>query len=252
MHGRRMLLGALGAVSVGVLAVASSAVAAPSIAMAPNFAAYTGSETATSVSATVTVPTIECSGVSGKKYAGQSIGVHLYSAGLQVTSDVRTYCHGSTAVYSVELANPVAGVEVFTPASMTIHPGDRVQLKVQTSGHGTSASATMNSGGQSQGTASEGPDPLPDAIPYMVMTTVAAGGNGAPIRSGTPPAGNPAIAGPVPSTRVKFTAAKVNRLPLSQVNLLQAVQWVDSGNHPLVTPSALDGAGTAFSFKITA
>jgi plastocyanin len=228
-----------------------SAFAAPSMATAPNYAAYTGTGVAKKVSATVTVPTVDCSGVARGTYAGQSIGVHLSSGGLQVTSDVRAYCHGATAVYTAEQAVPINGGERFSPASITIAPGDKVRLVVSTNAQGTTASAEVSSGGTSQGSGTGGPHLLPNGMPYFVATTISANKNGAPLQIGKPPAGNPVIAGPVASTSVKVTAAKVNGLPLAQLAGLEAVRWVDSGNQPLVTPTAVHANGTGFSLNFT-
>jgi hypothetical protein len=245
---RSVLLSALGTLSVLAAAGIFGAPASADTSTAPNYAGYTSTEFAKRVTATVTVPTVDCSGVAAGTYAGQSYGVQLDSGGLQIAADVRAYCDGTTANYTIEEAVPARGEQRFAPATFTVAPGDTVQLTVWADHQGNHATALTYTNGVGREYGSLSRKHLVDAVPYLVATTIAANAHGAPLLSGRVAAGGPVIAGPVSATDVAFTAAKVNGKPAGQLNPLDMVTWVGPSDEKLVSPTGFNARGTAFTF----
>ncbi len=116
----------------GGLAELSRTSAPPPTVTPDGEASYDSGDTASAVSATTTLPAVNCVGVAKGTFAGQSIGVKLYGSetiGAKTvnpaeSADVRSYCDGTSPVYEPSfVVNDVTNQTIaFDPAALTSAP----------------------------------------------------------------------------------------------------------------------------------
>jgi PKD domain/Lactonase, 7-bladed beta-propeller len=210
-------------------------------------ASYDSNNTASTITATITVPAVSCSANPRGTYAGQGAGLKLYGnetiAGQTVypaeSAEVRTYCDGKTAVYTPEfVVNDVTnGTIVFHRAGITVSPGDPLEFAISATSGGakmqitdvnTKRSASITGPGF---TASDGPD--------IGITSLRGNGHGAPMITGAESAASPSatIPGPVPSSPVVFQDVEVDGQPLSKLAGLYTASWTNTSNQTLASVS---------------
>jgi 6-phosphogluconolactonase (cycloisomerase 2 family)/plastocyanin len=236
--------------SGGLAELARTAAPGPAISN-DGEASYDSGDTASAVSATTTLPAVNCVGNRSGTFAGQAIGAKLYGSetvgGKSVnpaeSAAVREYCDGTTPVYEPSfVVNDVTnGTVTFQPAGITVNPGDQLSFAdtatpsgatLQITDHTTGHSASVTGPGF---TASDGPD--------VFVTSIDGDGHGAPMLSGSVSAATsfPQLAGPVPSTPVVFQNVDFNGKPLTQFPGLYGLDWVSSSNQSLASVSSISG-----------
>jgi hypothetical protein len=220
---RKSLVG----LTVGALAVI--AVLAPS-ALGSRPVAHTGGATwsstspANSISTTVYVSAIDCSGVGSNAYAGQQSGVELFGSDTSNGTPVYpfdfagfySYCHGGTANYSPEFitADRTTGLLTFRPGDLAIAPGDPLQVSIATGG--SQITLTITDLNTHQSDTATGPKLGPST--GWTAGTMPMFGGGAPyinssvllVDNYTPSDGPTTIDGPVPFAPVVFQALTVD------------------------------------------
>ncbi len=217
----------------------------------------TGS-TATSASATVTVPAVSCGSIAAGTYAGQSAGVELFG---QVTigattfypaeaADVRTYCDGSKAEYETSFAvdDETSGTRVFHPAGLTVSPGDPLAISTTATSSGAGMQITdVNTGKTASIT---GPGYAATGGADIGVQPITSNGHGAPMLTGSQSATatTDTIGGPVQSSPVVVQNALVDGQPISSSSTFYGLRWVNSSKTVVATPSAVSGDDFAVDF----
>jgi hypothetical protein len=256
--GRRWMVGAI----VGLIAVA----AVPSVAQAeqnPNDEAELvtkTTETAANYSATstITVPTLNCSGVAAGSYAGQTSFLDIYNGQAteaQVEADVRSYCNGTTATYAPVLVTTDSSDtsdNLLTEPSFPVKAGDKVQLTVKTTA--TSSTATIKDLKSGKHATQTTPDPVANGWTYIGADGISANSSGAPI-TGDIAINNPySVAGPESTTsgqsfaKTKFASTTLQSL--SNAGKLNSFAWETSdGSTVLGQPSSVVGNVFSISYS---
>ena len=229
-----------------------AAQAATRVDSAPNYAAYTGTASASSATAVVRVSTLDCSYTAAGRLAGQGAGVRLTGGGVFAAAEIRTYCAGQTPVFAVEFALPRHGVEVYHSSALTVSPFDSVRLTVQLSAT-TALARAQNVTSHAADHFTSKDTPIHSGVPFFIMTTIPANASGGVLLDGKPTAGNPTIPGPVSTagTSERFTGSNVDGQPLGELAGLRAVWWMDVAHStPLVAVSGLAAGGRRFDFAV--
>jgi len=240
----------------GGLAELSRTLAPPPTISPDNEASYDSGDTASAVSATTTLPAVNCAGVASGTFAGQAIGVKLYGSETIGAStfnpaegaDVRSYCDGTSPVYEASFTvNDVTNQTVtFQQAALTVSPGDRLSFAASATPSGATLEINDLTTGQSASTtgpgfsATDGPD--------VFVTSIDGNGQGGPMLTGSVSAATslPQLAGPVPSASVAFQDVDFNGAPLTQFPGLYGLDWVNSSQQSLASVSSISG-GDAFT-----
>jgi len=188
-------------------------------------ATWSSTDPASSISATVYVSAIDCSGVGSNSYAGQQSGIELFGSDKSNGAPVYpfdfagfySYCHGGTAIYSPQFitANRTTGKLAFKTANFGISPGDPLQVSIATTSTGVTLTITDVNTHQSD--TSTGPKLGPSTGWTAGTMPIFGGAGGAPylntsvllVNNYTPSGGPTTIAGPVPFAPVVFQALTV-------------------------------------------
>lgn len=229
---------------------------------ASNGAFYTSFSEATSISAEVVVPTVDCSGNPAGTTAGQDAEVQLYQAfedgesGME-TADVRAYCNGTTSAYSTEfIVNDVSSEsETYSPAKVAVSPGNLVLLELTAKKAGAKLEIVDES---THKQASEtGAGFVGNDGPQVGVGAPTSNGSGGVMSKGTVADSTTTtpIAGPVPSSAIKFDDVEIDGAPLADFSGLSSTYWTTNGESSgttVATPSAITSGGKDFKVTITA
>jgi hypothetical protein len=189
-------------------------------------ATWSSTSSASSISATVYVSAIDCSGVGSNAYAGQQSGIELFGSDTSNGTPVYpfdfagfySYCHGGTAIYSPQFitANRTTGKLTFKTAGFDIAPGDPLEVSIVPSSSGLTLTITDVNTHQSD--TATGPK-LGPSTGWTAGTMPIFGGTGGEpylntsvllVDNYTPSGGPTTITGPVPFAPVVFQALTVS------------------------------------------
>jgi hypothetical protein len=215
-------------------------------------ASWDSNDPASSISATITVPAVNCASNPRGTVAGQEEGVRLVGSisGGQHTSfpseaaEVLTYCNGKTATYATEfVVDDVSNdTETYESAALPVSPGDPLQMSLSASLAGAGLQMTDVNTGVTKSVAGPGFE----AVNGFDIGTAAipSNGHGAPLVSGSEPdATEPAVLpGPVQALPTVFANATVGDPPLSSAAGLYQEHWT-SGGATVASPGAIASGG---------
>jgi hypothetical protein len=236
----------------GVVEFARTPIATRATTTMGTEASWDSNDPASSISATITVPAVNCASNASGTVAGQQEGVRLIGSvsGGQHTSfpseaaEVLTYCNGKTATYATEFVvdDISSDTETYEPAGLPVSPGDPIDLSLSASLGGAGLQMTDVNTGVTKTVSGPGFE----AVNGFDIGTAAIPGNGhgAPLLSGSEPdaAQVAVLPGPVQALPTVFANATVGDPPLSSAPGLYEVRWT-SGGATVATPGAIGSGG---------
>jgi hypothetical protein len=220
----------------------TAAVAGSRSTSSGNGATITSTTPATSISTTIYVSAVDCTGAATGTDSGQRAGIQLFGSYSNQGSPVYpfdfagyySYCNGGVAVYSPEFltSDPSTGLLSFTPAGFPISPGDPLELSVAVGAAGVTLTITdVNTGQTKTFTA---PDLGPGAGWSAGIMSLFGGPTGSPYLTGSVPlideyteSGGPSpLPGPVPFAPVVFNSLTVDGQSVDSSNPnVSSTQW---------------------------
>ncbi len=218
---------AIGCMVVGV--VVPSGVAAASVVNKSNFAGYLFTNAPTAVTATFTVPSLDCTSVTGQVIIGAGVEGPFGPSGAGfVNADLLAACFGGTAHYSGSFGSGTTGGGTSTPWSFTPVAGDRLAITVATPS-GTSYQMKVRDATQAKGSKRSG------------SCSSCGGGTGSiEVNGNTPP----------PFGTIRWSSVTVNGGTLAAAGPMRYEQV--NGTHVLIRTSAISSSGTSFTSTFVA
>ncbi len=236
----------------GVVEFARRPIATRASATTGTEASWDSNDPASSISATITVPAVNCASNPSGTVAGQQEGARLIgsvSSGQHTSfpseaAEVLTYCNGKTATYATEfVVNDVStDTETYEPAGLPVSPGDPIDLSLSASLSGAALQMTDVNTGVTKSVGGPGFE----AVNGFDIGTAAipSNGHGAPLVSGSEPDATQVavLPGPVQALPTVFANATVGDPPLSSAPGLYEIRWT-SGGATVASPGAIASGG---------
>jgi hypothetical protein len=176
-----------------------------------------------SAAVTLVVPTITCTPVKNKGFQGVLGGVRLGSSTGSTGGGVALLCVGKSAMYQPLIQ--INGTSV--PTTITINPGDTVQVSASESP--TSSSVTLTDGAQTQTSTGSGATISGEDVGDIALNCVGA------------------ACSPVPmSGKTRFSVASINGVNLQAAGGVRG-NLADAAGQVEIKTSALTGTENAFT-----